>query len=265
MLFVLYGQKAPVIQAKQGKQGKKNEKPVKLSSKQLLLQKIQEQKLTDANESSRSWWKEKLKTLEAMPLNGQVQELSNLLRNKRAEEELLRLEMQCYHLHLELQRWIQDDNPSSPEVKDEYSLSIMRSIKQMVDKKVLTPTAQEVITTILTVFGFQQYLEGMLKGVRILEGTTPSFKFRKLVKSKTGAPIYDCLVIEEDPIRWQLRLFGEYMDRSMDSAPDSRVPFEPDAWQRKVLDCVDANDSMLVVGKLYILIHSPYVGTDMYF
>ncbi|ROW06607.1 hypothetical protein VMCG_04238 [Cytospora schulzeri] len=36
-------------------------------------------------------------------------------------------------------------------------------------------------------------------------------------------------------------------DRSFDPAPDSRVPFNPDAWQRKVLDAIDADKSLFVV------------------
>ena len=56
--------------------------------------------------------------------------------------------------------------------------------------------------------------------------------------------------IVEHPVEWQLRLFGEYMDRSMDSADDHRVSFQPDAWQREVLDCLDEEGhSVLVVGK----------------
>jgi len=34
----------------------------------------------------------------------------------------------------------------------------------------------------------------------------------------------------------------------MDSSPDRRVSFEPDAWQRRVLDGIDQNKSLLVVG-----------------
>lgn len=37
----------------------------------------------------------------------------------------------------------------------------------------------------------------------------------------------------------------------MDSRPDSRVAFDPDAWQAEVLDSIDANSSLLVVGKLF--------------
>lgn len=56
---------------------------------------------------------------------------------------------------------------------------------------------------------------------------------------------------------FQLRHLGPYMDRNLDSAPDSRVPFEPDGWQRKVLDELDEDHSVFVVaptsaGKTFI-------------
>lgn len=55
----------------------------------------------------------------------------------------------------------------------------------------------------------------------------------------------------------QLEYGGPYMDRRFDSQPDDRVRFEPDAWQRKVLDSIDANNSLLVIaptsaGKTFI-------------
>ena len=233
-------------------QTKKSAKPPKLSSKQLLLQKIQDQKLADANESSRTWWKEKMTRLETLPINSQVQELALLFRNSRSQEDALRLEMQLYRLHLEVQQWVSDEAPEHSDTKDKFTLSIMRLIKDMCDKKVLTPASKDAISTLLILFGFDSYTESLLNGVKVLEGATPTFKFKKLVKSKSGSALYPFMKITEDPIQWQLRLFGEYMDRSMDSAPDPRVPFEPDAWQRKVLDCIDANDSVLVVGELNV-------------
>lgn len=55
----------------------------------------------------------------------------------------------------------------------------------------------------------------------------------------------------------QLEHGGPYMDRRFDPQPDSRVSFEPDAWQRKVLDSIDSDNSLLVVaptsaGKTFI-------------
>lgn len=56
---------------------------------------------------------------------------------------------------------------------------------------------------------------------------------------------------------FQLKCCGQYMDRDMDSKPDPRVSFEPDGWQRKVLDEIDQNNSVFVVaptsaGKTFI-------------
>lgn len=56
---------------------------------------------------------------------------------------------------------------------------------------------------------------------------------------------------------FQLQCCGQYMDRDMDSKPDPRVSFEPDGWQRKVLDEIDKNNSVFVVaptsaGKTFI-------------
>ena len=65
------------------------------------------------------------------------------------------------------------------------------------------------------------------------------------------------LALSLSPEEFQLLYCGPYFDRTMDSAPDSRVSFEPDAWQRKVLDEIDARRSLLVVaptsaGKTFI-------------
>ena len=58
-------------------------------------------------------------------------------------------------------------------------------------------------------------------------------------------------------IEFQLLHYGPYMDRNVGSAPDPRVSFEPDAWQRKVLDELDAERSLFIVaptsaGKTFI-------------
>lgn len=63
--------------------------------------------------------------------------------------------------------------------------------------------------------------------------------------------------LASNPKEFQLTHCGPYMDRNLDSAPDPRVPFEPDGWQRKVLDELDADRSVFVVaptsaGKTFI-------------
>ncbi|RJE24609.1 DEAD DEAH box helicase [Aspergillus sclerotialis] len=60
------------------------------------------------------------------------------------------------------------------------------------------------------------------------------------------------------PMEFQLIYAGPFMDRNMDSATDPRVhDFEPDKWQRDVLDQIDAKNSLFVVaptsaGKTFI-------------
>ncbi|KAM0333306.1 hypothetical protein ACHAQA_001967 [Verticillium albo-atrum] len=65
------------------------------------------------------------------------------------------------------------------------------------------------------------------------------------------------LAIPLKPTEFQLEHSGPYMERNFDSKPDDRVTFNPDAWQRKVLDTIDANNSLMVVaptsaGKTFI-------------
>ncbi|KOS20292.1 putative helicase [Escovopsis weberi] len=60
-----------------------------------------------------------------------------------------------------------------------------------------------------------------------------------------------------DTRAFQLEHGGPFMERRFDSQPDDRVPFDPDAWQRKVLDSIDADNSLLVLaptsaGKTFI-------------
>ena len=65
------------------------------------------------------------------------------------------------------------------------------------------------------------------------------------------------LSVNLDPIDFQCLYCGPYMDRNLDSKTDPRVPFEPDGWQRRVLDELDADRSIFVVaptsaGKTFI-------------
>ncbi|KAJ5599735.1 hypothetical protein N7450_000802 [Penicillium hetheringtonii] len=59
-------------------------------------------------------------------------------------------------------------------------------------------------------------------------------------------------------IEFQLLYGGPFMERSIDSSPDVRIPeFEPDRWQREGLDQIDAKESVFIVaptsaGKTFI-------------
>lgn len=60
---------------------------------------------------------------------------------------------------------------------------------------------------------------------------------------------------------FQLLHCGPLMDRNMDSKPDPRVAFDPDGWQRDVLDELDRDNSVFVVaptsaGKTFIAFYA---------
>lgn len=162
------------------------------------------------------------------------------------------------HIDLELRRWVGEANgvPDREKVarlRDRYTVSIMRTVKELYDKDPLTPSALKHLKTVVLALGFSSYLEGLLRSAHSpgeQEDRPLSFSFIKLWSSSKKVPVYEFMKIEEHPTMWQLRLFGKFMDRSMDSQPDGRVSFEPDRWQREVLDSLDANESVLVVGKL---------------
>ena len=76
--------------------------------------------------------------------------------------------------------------------------------------------------------------------------------FTFVLPSKVGS-----LSVEKEVKQFQLENCGPYLERSFDSAPDARVDFVPDGWQREVLNGIDANKSLFVVaptsaGKTFI-------------
>ena len=200
-------------------------------------------------DEQQEWWQDRLKNkdLSGHDLDKNLETLAALERNPRVTGGWLRDELLLYRLHLTILKWtsrVNDQRTSS--VRDHYTVAIMRIVKELSESKHLTPTIHRAISDVLTVLGFGSFI------------TTPPpedqpdrrlcFKFVGLVKSGSGRPLYEFMCITEDPITWQLRLFGEFMDRSMGSKPDPRVSFAPDAWQCEVLDCLDRNESVLVVG-----------------
>ncbi len=128
----------------------------------------------------------------------------------------------------------------------------MRVVKELYTHDFLTETTLGVLASIMAALGFTDHIAPLEDDTshRLQPDRDLGFSFVKLLKSKSHKPVYKFMAIKEDSVIWQLRVFGEYMDRSMDSAPDPRVGFQPDAWQREVLDCLDQpKSSLLVVGE----------------
>ncbi|KAA1476464.1 P-loop containing nucleoside triphosphate hydrolase protein [Dentipellis sp. KUC8613] len=213
------------------------------------------------DEASAEWWQGHLAAMENgnMDRTRKQRYLENLFRSKKSDRGWLAVEMQLYSLDMKIREWIADAAQDNPSVHDGYALSIMRTAKDMYDKSAMPSAALEILDAILTCLGFAGYIPSFHAAVpdRTIIDRPLSFKFVKLLKSKSKQSRHQFMHIAEHPARWQMRLFGEYMDRSMDSQYDTRVNFLPDAWQREVLDSLDADKSVLVVaptsaGKTFI-------------
>ncbi len=180
--------------------------------------------------------------------------LEQLTRSPRMTDPWVAVEHLMYKTHLLLKVWIEDSDHEKDTVRDRYTVTIMRLVKDICDKGATTTARGKALSAVLTSFGFSAFIDEF---VTVADPPTPcplAFDFVKLVRSK-GDVLYPWMKITEHPILWQLRLFGPYMDRSMDGCSDRRVNFDPDAWQKSALDCIDdPNHSILVVGKCHLYI-----------
>ncbi|EKM57510.1 uncharacterized protein PHACADRAFT_192658 [Phanerochaete carnosa HHB-10118-sp] len=239
------------------------EKKVHISKAEQIRQQNMARKMSTQDQSNETWWKDQLEKMDELSTDEKVSLIERLLGNAmRAESGWLAVEMRLFRIHLELQRWLEDadadsgDETKQARVRDKRSVAVMRMVKDLAERGRLFPTARAALENVLQCLGFADYVPALLDTSPSppAEDRKLSFKFKKLLHSKNKAAMYEFMEITEDPVVWQLRLFGEYMDRSMDSQPDPRVSFNPDAWQRRVLDCLDdvdedqnLNHSVLVV------------------
>ncbi|KAI0310815.1 hypothetical protein OF83DRAFT_1252292 [Amylostereum chailletii] len=238
----------------------KKGKPAKLSSADKIRQQKAGADRAKEDAVSAEWWSQQqagLAKLTGIP--AKLEALRRLCRNPRTEHGWLAVEVPLYRMNLEIMQWIADPAQETDAVRDIYSVSLLRQVKEVYAKPGLTPAVVAALESILTSIGFAEYIPTLTASTTVSEDARPlSFEFTKLLKSKSKRPVHKFMCITEDPIVWQLRVFGEYMDRSTDSQPDPRVAFNPDAWQREVLDCLDQKDcSVLVVaptsaGKTFI-------------
>lgn len=233
----------------------KKSKPVTLSARERIRLEHAREKEAKEDSSSQKWWLEQLRQVEMLTTSeNKMARLRGLLRNPRAGAGWLSVEVRLYSLHLTIQQWIAERDPEEPTVHDHYTVSIMRVVKELYTSDSLTAKTLGILAGIMVSLGFVNYVAPLEDEAsrRLLPDRALTFSFVKLLKSKSKKPVHKFMAIKEDPVTWQLRVFGEYMDRSMDSAPDPRVSFQPDAWQREVLDCLDQpKSSLLVVGKRF--------------
>ncbi|CAE6426702.1 unnamed protein product [Rhizoctonia solani] len=234
------------LESKPSKPGKATKaKTPQLTSAQKLKAKIEAEKQVKKSTEDETWWKSQLKEINGMEDHEErFRRVDLILQGKRAENGWLNVEVSLYRIHLDIEAWNVHERKEDESVCEEYTVRILQAIERLRKHRSLFPAAANILGQIWDILGFGSITppKSVVEDDREL-----SFKFVKLVKSKSGRLLHPHLRIKCSPIEFQLKAYGAFMDRSMDGAPDSRVGFEPDGWQRKVLDRIDRNESTLVV------------------
>ncbi|TLS29669.1 hypothetical protein PpBr36_01890 [Pyricularia pennisetigena] len=139
-------------------------------------------------------------------------------------------------------------------VSVEISLYICKLLVAIFENKVKTGKGKD-LAAIVEVF-WKRVIE--LKIKRMAVETARELKELAIaLQALTERTRFQGLYHGATSIEHQLELYGPDMERGFNPAPDSRVSFKPDAWQRKVLDAIDAKKSLCVIaptsaGKTFI-------------
>ncbi|KAG9090129.1 hypothetical protein FRC06_001213, partial [Ceratobasidium sp. 370] len=190
--------------AKPGKGSKS--KGSQLSSADMLKAKIEAEKRTKKASEDEIWWKGQLKDLEgAQNLDERISRVENILRGKRAEKGWLSVEVPLYRIHLILVAWIEDQNGEEQTTCERYAVRILHSIHTLRDNQELFPAAAQTLALVLSVLGFDKFLP---PNAKTQDERELSFKFVKLVKSKSGRKLHPHLSVKGSPTEFQLKAYG---------------------------------------------------------
>lgn len=166
--------------------------------------------------------------------------------NTDLKRKTLEAEVRLYMLNVLLKMWIEHCRKDDKEEGLYTAALIFDAVRAICGLSSVTKTVAACLRTTIDRLKLPSLKVPSIEGDRKL-----TFAFALDETSSAD------LTLGLSPEEFQLLYCGPYFDRTMDSAPDVRVPFEPDAWQRKVLDEIDARRSLLVVaptsaGKTFI-------------
>lgn len=232
------------------KVAKKQPKPTKLSAKAKQL--IEKQEFERAKKEESSWidsWRRKLLELQKLDIPQQADDIKAFLdRQESRKKAFLEPELRIYLLTLLVALWQKEIS-----VQEEDRLVV--SARDIWDQIRILRQKVNCMTR-------ESYLmfHGICSRLCIRDTPSPSsslpsrqlcfhFDINCIKPRQLGAPL--------DFQAFQLLHCGPLMDRHTGGQPDDRVDFEPDKWQKEVLDELDKNHSIFVVaptsaGKTFI-------------
>ncbi|KAK5136723.1 hypothetical protein LTR08_002376 [Meristemomyces frigidus] len=170
--------------------------------------------------------------------------LANLQNEFR---ETVGAEVELYILSCVLQYWIDACRREEQVERIEVGALVWHLAGNITKSKGLTKTIVSNVELTVSTLGLPP----------VPKVSTDGMGDRKLAFMFALPARVESLAVNVPSKEFQLLHCGPYLQRDFDSKPDSRVEFNPDGWQRRVLDGIDANESVFVVaptsaGKTFI-------------
>lgn len=234
-----------------GKKGKAGNKPL---SKKELIRAENSKKIADKEDLAlRRMWQEQCRNIEGitneMAKIFQLEQFLNKINSTSGKGCAIECEVRLYKIWVLQRIWAGLCREDARDKGYQVAAIIFDEAKNVLASKGLTKKGHDILTNLFKSLGIlmpqRENSLDPLPGGKLPFGT-----------GWNGTALGD-IGLRLTSTEFQLLHCGMYMDRNMDSKPDSRVPFEPDGWQRKVLDEIDKNDSVFVVaptsaGKTFI-------------
>ncbi|KAL4987838.1 hypothetical protein BDW68DRAFT_177452 [Aspergillus falconensis] len=230
------------------RQQTKNGKPAKVSVRDQIAAK-QNSRQVESSKKHLAAWRTNIESFEKVPdyVERYVKVKKHLSNMPAEKKSVLHAEVLTYMLSTLVNAWNARCKSKGRESSMQIGALIWHTIQQIANLKegITEDIARHIQSTARTMNFPQIHLQ-------VQEARKLSFDFARFEMAKGG------FEVALSPTDFQLLHAGPYLDRSMGSAPDPRVhDFEPDKWQREVLDQIDARRSLFVVaptsaGKTFI-------------
>ncbi|KAH8759888.1 DEAD/DEAH box helicase [Diaporthe sp. PMI_573] len=233
----------PTKQAKGGKKGKaKSGKELAMETRQAL----QDKKASSKTNDRLVWWEQQCKQLSQEPdlIKRYLKTIKFLNSLSWDHASSIGAEVSLYACNVLAAILVQaGDAPKTRQSLTALIWSIVRSV----DNSNLSPPTAKMLNVLSASLQIPAEFAS--------DPSSPSTRklpFSCVFDAKNG-------VTNLTPVNldFQLQHCGPFLERSFDPAPDPRVPFNPDGWQRDVLNAIDADKSLFVVaptsaGKTFI-------------
>jgi ATP-dependent RNA helicase DDX60 len=227
-------------------------KPKALSKKEQIIANNKLGKMNEERKKAVSSLKELDKSLAVLGSEKMDRKVSMLdkaivIASGKSDEGRLVAELQVLKIREYLREWEALSKASSAKVDEMMwiPVEIYRMLHQICSSRHSSTPSFEKIKALLRTIGFP--IPAKQKS-SVQDDVAIPFEFPKTSN----------LRLPYSKEEFELRFCGPYMEKSLDGKEDDRVQFIPDGWQRRVLDILDKNESVVAVaptsaGKTFIV------------